>query len=489
MSKDEAKRVREIRASVVEVRLPDSQQEIEVRGSQSSDIMTPLWDPKYWSELTEKVVRLKSSVSIMARTVVGLGYDVVVDDKWASAHDHVMARAKAKEMAAELEQMLNASGAREHLRRVKWDEEATGSGYLEVIRAGVHDRRILRICHARATVTRRTKKGMFVQEIVSSQGGKKLRKYFAPFGSASLYDQATGRMIGENDLQAVMEGRIRVATEIIQTQLYSPLDPWYGAPRASGADKDCAVIRQAGRRNSSFLSNDATPRMAVLVSGGDDEDYEEVEKACRVFVRNLREDENMPRILVLGAQSQNPNKTTKVEIKELGATSTDTGFVELSKDSKENIREAFGLAKILYGTADEVNKASALATYKASVETVIWPEQDRWETGILQEIAENFHPAVRIALRRIESADAEEFMQRLTTMANTGAFSINEMRDEAGYPGADDAEGTGFVDMPVALVRIQAPMTPDAVMALTKQLRTRYEEINKARSEMPMHPE
>lgn len=461
------------RAAVIDVPQPESRQlPPEAKLLSGSGIIKPTWDPLAWAEITEKVTRLKTSVSIMARTTVGLGYDIEIDDEWAANHNHVDSLSRAAQAKGLLREMLADSEAVEQFRRAKYDEEATGSGYLEIIRSGGPGKQITRIVHARATAMRRTLSGAFVQYMPSTG---KLR-YFPMFGSASRMDPTTGKLVEETAGQT-QEGPV---SEVIQTMLYSPVDPWYGAPRASGCDKDCQVIRQAGRRNSSFLSADATPRIAVMMEGGTAEDFAAVEAQCRKFVKTLREDENAPRILLLSATASRPNEKTAVRVQELGATNADSGFVELSKEAKENIREAFGLAKVLYGTADEVNKASALATLRASVETVIWPEQDRWERAILQSIATAFHPALRIVLRRPSSTDASEFEQRMNVLTEAGMLTLNELRTEAGYAALVDEDG--MTDMPVALIKLQAPMTPESLQAMQAMLTKTAAEVRHAKS-------
>lgn len=409
-----------VRDSVMKALVGGSKQIPDFDFSKVADVVPPKYNPAEWAEFIEMNTRAKASVRITSLNTVGLGWTVEsesFDDLTEPEQKKVDERWTA--LVALLEHPNPRDDFTTLIKRAKTDHLSTGNAYLEVVRDV--DRRIVQLFHMKSPTVRRTQADLYVQ--------KKFRqaRYFKPFGDERRIDWRNGKTLPAGTASSVYE-----ASEVIHLAFYSSADPWYGVPPAATAQVAIAGSFQVDRRNYDFFESDALPRFAVLISGGDDESLEAVEKGVTDFVAHVRGETKVSRALVLQGPAGRPGADkAQIEIKELGQYGQDATFREYRRDCNEEIREVFGLAKVLYGTADDVNRASALATLDATTRNVFWPQSKEWGAE-LSCIAREFHPSLRLVFVMATATDLLGLATITKTNAESGVFTVNELRLAAG---------------------------------------------------------
>lgn len=399
-------------------------------------VITPRYDPSTWAALVECSTRFKRCISILAHNTVGLGYSVGVDE---ALHDRMVDSEKFElEFQKEQLQLLLATPNPEVpfdtvLNLVKTDHESTGNGYLEMTRR-VADGKPGGLFHAQSAVTRITADdpSLFVQKKYTRD------RYFIPWGSDLVLNPGTGKPLNEAGMSEEDIAKAK-ASEMIHFKIYSPYDPVYGVPRASTADIAIQGLNKVDLRNVDFFDFEAMPRIIIAVEGGVKEDMEGLEDKISNFIAQNRGNTKSSRILYVQARAGRDGKSPKITIHELGKYDRDATFSEYRHAKEEEIREAFGIAKVFFGTADDVNRASAMVTAKATIENIFWPETLSYSYRLTQCIAREFHPALKIELQKADITDASLQAEIIRVYgSDLGVLTVNEVREFIGWEKLDD---------------------------------------------------
>jgi capsid portal protein len=454
----------------------EPQQSRQVQDSRTAwagnkDIIPPVYDPAEWAELCAGNARATSSINIICRNVLRMGWEVAIDQQWADSHKNPSEGVTAAMAKAKCEQMLRSpfpgQSFAEACTRAEKDRLSTGSGYIECIMDSTDRSTIIGLRHAPAKQTRRTGNGDFVQVGPTGQ-----YVYFTPLESHRELDSLTGKEWEDK------RGASR-ANRMIQVMNYGPEDPYYGVPVPAPAQVALMTSFALGLRNYRWFKNDTTPKMGVVMTGGKPADGNAVADAIAKFVKGVKGGEHSRVLMLHAAQAIQGAAPPTLTITEFGkGQGTDTTYDSSMAAANEEIRECFGLAKIFYGTSDDVNRASALTTMKASVEGVFWPTAELWE-GALAPIAKRFHPALQIHFVRQQSTDKAETAEQARVEADTGAVSINELRETFGWEPITDDD---LANVPLALLRQKADPTPAQASAFAEQVRSMGRIIRAAKS-------
>lgn len=429
-------------AAQVSRQLPDSAYEFGSRA-----IARP-YNPILWAQLLEKNTRYAACVDAMARNTVGLGWRVVPVKKLGGDTPPEV-RAAVQEEARELEELFGNPNDEmpftKLMKLVKTDEESTGTGYLEVTRnfagkpASLH--------HVPSHTCWVDRLGGFIQQ----RNGQ--TRYFKSFGDQRDKDFETGRVGEPGSLPPE-----RRATEIVNFKIYSPRDSFYGIPRVVSAAPAVTGNRLAAVRNAAFFENDAVPRLAILISGG-----HLSEKAGENIKSFLASDGKGPsrahRVLVVEAEGKKvalgKQEPVRVSLEKLTVGETDdASFQQYRKANDDEIREAFRLGSIFLGTTEDVNRASAIASRKITIEQVFLPDQIEHEYVINHTIVRAMGARnVRFEFLRHRSTDPADTADADDIHARHGALTPNDIRQERGLdPYPPDA---GYGDLPFDLAKLQ----------------------------------
>lgn len=434
-----------------------SQQLDEFQQLASGEFVPPKYNPSVWAQAMTQNTRLARCIRSYARNTVGLGWHVEplhpVTPDTAEKEKKVIT-----EQTEILRNLFNFPNQKmpfsEICYHMKIDEEATGNGYLEVVRNNAG--KIVRLYHAPSTTIRRRllkpegNQAPKVYGYLQIRGSQK--RYFKEFGDKRVMNALTGEFYeSENKALPVAER----ATEILQFMVYDPSSSYYGGPRYVSASPAISGNRQAAIRNVSFFENDAVPRMAVLVSGGHltQESMQQIED----FVRGkARGSEKAHRVMILQVEAskvgfQQQNKTM-IELKPLTVGVTeDASFQTYREANDEEVREIFGMAPVFFST-ENVNKASAAVSRSITNEQEFEPDRIAKEYTLNQTVVmdlltshlgndpktpddpdemEEYRSQIRVQLRfaRPVLTDPLDQARMDQIYASLGAMTPNELRE------------------------------------------------------------
>jgi len=415
------------------------------------EIIEPPTNPLVWAAAMERNTRLHRAIHTYARNTVGLGWEIVPvidlnEDTPQADLDRI-----AKE-TAKLEALLLHPNREMPFTTlvylVKIDEEATGNGYIEVTRNNAGE--IDGLYHAPSHTIRLLKQGRGFVQIRGS-----VKRYFKHFGDERAIDATTGKEAAGG--RGLPPGRR--ATELIHFKVYCPRSSFYGLPRFVAAAPAIAGNRLAAQRNVAFFENDAVGRLAITVSGGrltaDSIDM------IKQFLAKGKGPENAHRVMVLQSESKKIGiGDSKAQINVVPLTvgvTEDASFLGYRHANDEEIREAFGIAKVFF-TTEDVNRATAAVSRQITNEQEFEPDRLDKEFRINHTIlhAPPFEAElVEFRFMRPKISDPMDRAKIEDLYARHGALTPNDLRDSLGldpYP-----EEFAFADkpLPVALLELQ----------------------------------
>lgn len=246
--------------------------------------------------------------------------------------------------------------------------------------------------------------------------------------------------------------------------------------------KECKCIRVNSKDNLFVIDDNILthncPRLAVLVMGGalDDVTVETMKK----FFKQGKGKENYGRVLVVQASARNANNpdvkppVIKMEPLTVGKTD-DQSFGQYLQDSREEVREAFRISSIFFGTSDDVNRAAAFTMREMTISQVFAPESNalsyflndtlvrRWAVskGYLTldkagKVKDNSKLEVQIGFKLPETMSDKDKSEMFTSYAAAGGLSCNDIRDILNLPRID--KDWANIPQSLAVVMMQMQM-------------------------------
>jgi capsid portal protein len=452
----------------------------------AGEFVPPKYKPDIWAQAPAQNTRLARCIRSFARNTVGLGWHIeplhpVTPDTPEEEKREIAWQTEA------LRTIFNFPNEKMPLTEtaylMKWDEEATGNGYWEVVRNNAG--KITRIYHAPAvTMRKRVMKGegdglTAIYGFIQIRGNQK--RYFKEFGDKRVMNAKTGKWHdGESSLPP--EDR---ATEIVPFLIYDPTSSYYGAPRYVPSSTAIAGNRQSALRNVTFFENDAVPRMALLVSGGrlTQESTQQIEDFMRG--KGKGGGDQVHRVMIIqvepskiGFQQQNK---TMVELKPLTVGVTeDASFQTYRAANDEEVREVFGLAPVFFST-ENVNKASAAVSREITNEQEFEPDRLAKEYIINQTIVSDilcalmgnnpmtedepdamveYRKKIRVQFRfaRLTLTDPLDQARMDQIYASLGAMTPNELRERIGKPPFPKDFFFADKPLPIAMAELSASL-------------------------------
>jgi len=406
------------------------------------EYVQPRFNPDVWAAAMEQNTRLGRAIRAYSRNTVGLGWYVEAIHELKPESDKEEYKLVVEE-TRRLKRLFNQPNKQMPLTQlfylVKIDEEATGNGYIEVVRNG--GGAICALYHVPSVTMRvRVQKGKegkdrVIGGFVQIRGNQK--RYFKEFGDNRVMDAEKGEYVQ----QLALEKR---ATEIVHFKVYSPTSTWYGAPRYVSASPAVAGNRLAAIRNVSFFENDAVPRMALMVSGGR-LTPDSVQMIEDFFKNKQRGVENAHRVMVIQAETQKvgfqqQGEAVKIQMQPMTVGVTeDASFETYRKSNDEEVREAFGISQVFF-SSENVNKSSAQVSREITNEQEFEPDRLEKEYIINQSIVNDIlgdDCRVRFRFERPKLTDPLDTARMDQTYASLGALTPNELRESIGkarYP-------------------------------------------------------
>lgn len=445
---------------------------------ESNEVIPPPIDVDLAAAMLEKSTRLNRAVHTYARNVVGLGFHIVPNIDLSESTDEE--KAKFKQEKRTLETLLESPNPDMPLVNLlfltKLDQEATGNGYIEVVRNGSGV--IQNLFHMPSiTVRVRTEDKGFVQ-IVDDK-----RRFFKKFGDNRIMDCDTGEFVS-NPIPIAKQ-----ATEVLHFKIPCVRSCFYGLPRWVPSIPAITGNRLAAIRNVSFFENDTTPRMIITINGGgrlSPDSVEEIRKFLNVRAKGV---ENAHRVAVIQLDQKRTNYTDNTPAAQINitpltvGTAEDASFLNYRLANDEEIRESFGIGKVFF-TLDDVSRAGGRISRMITNESEFEPDRVYWEWEINQKIVKDFGlEFARFKLARPDLSDALETAKIDKLLADAGALSPNDIRQRHSMPNFPDS--FDFATKPIRVAMEEAK--PPTLKPLTSGPLS--ETAEQEREENLQHPE
>lgn len=292
-------------------------------------------------------------------------------------------------------------------KRLRYDLEATGNAYIEVVRNKMNyitqlthlptsevrllkrgsptkvkmKRRISPIAYSSYDIKRRFRR--FAQK---AEGSNKV-VYFKEVGDPRLMSSRTGVYYADfKDMQLNEAEHDEVATEVIHLSIYDPRSP-YGMPRWQGATMAVLGGRAAEEVNYNYFDEKTIPPGFLLVSGaplkhGADKKIEQYMKD------HLKGRRNFWTIMVIEAHmkelgpGEQPPRARIEWVPMTDQNQSDALFQNYDERNGEKIGNMFRLPKLLRGEMKDFNRSTATEALNYAEHQVFEPERQAFDEVI-----------------------------------------------------------------------------------------------------------
>lgn len=353
-------------------------------------LIKPPFDPRRLEELVQTNNTLPSCVDAMVTNVDGTGWEIErLDGEKMSDSDQKRVK-PAIEFFNQCAPMLSFRTLRMQMRR---EMEATGCGYIEIIRnvvgevvfAGPLEAKMMRIGRldgdpvpVEVTMTRGGKEVKFTQYKRERRFAQKVGEHlmwFKEFGASRDLNKYTGLWAPAGTTLPADQR----ATEVLFFTLDPDISTPYGVPRWINQTPSVIGSRKAEEHNLEFFENGGIPPYLVVVEGG-----KLAEKTVEAVRTALNQKGAHARVQVIEAFSTSGSldgtTNVRVKVERFGAERTnDAMFQMYDKDCENRIRRSFRLPEILIGKTEQMNFATAHASYLVAEAQVFKPERDEFD--------------------------------------------------------------------------------------------------------------
>jgi HK97 family phage portal protein len=237
--------------------------------------------------------------------------------------------------------------------------------------------------------------------------------------------------------------------EVIQGRFPNPLNPYRGLGPVQSVLTEVDAARSAGEWNRNFFTNAARPDGVLQADHAlSDEEWNTLTERWREAHRGVG---RAHRIAVLEAG---------VTWVPTSSTVKDMDFPNLRNVSRDLIREAWGIHKIMLGNSDDVNRANAQTGEEVFANWSVSPRLDRWRDVLNTQFLPLFGSA----------GDGVEFDYVYPLPANREQDNAELMAKsqaalwltQAGYDQADVLEAVGLPAMGATAPPLSGPSAGDA---------------------------
>ena len=407
----------------------------------------PPYNLEYLTLLNEVSVTRQACIAALATNTVGLGFQIV--KLQASIKDDVLAtvagkiRRKLNEWA-----MKDGKTFTQLLYAVKYDEETTGNGFIEVERDRLG--RIVGLYHIPAfTMRRKRDKKGWIQErpgaLPTLMGKDTKGGYVEFYNFGDKFDPDTQEMRPQRD---------PFINEVIWFSQYAARTSFYGLPRDIAVLPTYAGDEMARNHNVKYLTNAAVPELALVFEVdaaamerifGDQPVRIEVPEEVKVqieehFRYNLSSPHYQPGIFHLPMG-------VRLRIERLSQPNRDAGWAQYRNANKAEALRAWRTPAVIIGDADAAQYATASVQKHIYLEQVVEPEQRTYAERLMNFLWPELHGIDNASLEDT-GVDPEWFALRFLKMSvadkavdatvhnvylTTGVLDADEVREEIGY--------------------------------------------------------
>jgi len=416
-----------------------------------------------WAIAPEISTRLAACVQIRATNAAGLGYElepkkrykrIIERSRKEMTEDEKKQLEELKRNIEDESQLIEDFLDDPHptmpfsviLKEVIGDREVIGNGYLAVHRSltkTTKDGDYLPIGLERIVgqTVRIKKKGGFV----AIDKNRKVT-HFKDWGDKDVVDKNTGiKTSGLTKPELI-------ARELIHFKVAGYRESSYGIPRHLSTAPAIAGSRFAGERNSTFFENDATPRIAIVVSGPYRLSKESREDIKEFLERKGKGTKNTGRIMIIQAGTREGSMTEKEDVKiefhklTVGIAE-DAGYLKYQDRNDGEISEVFGLHPVFF--ASDITRAGGSVGRSITNDQTFEPDIAEIEFILNKTLMRAMGIKILwLKLVRPKKTDFEGLATIYKKMERTGGITPNDIRDYLGKPRFTE----NWADMPLPLV-------------------------------------
>lgn len=424
---------------------------------QQNQIVQPKYDPKLLADLMERNTYHYRASKTKAKDTVGLGWNLVP-----------LVEHPSEKQKAQIEQLLHYPHPDQTLEEIftQWmeDYEATGNGYLEVIK---NQEVVVGFEHIPAHTMRRHKDEV---RYVQVRGNRK--RWFKKIGTKEAIDVITGEIRG--DLSEEQQ-----ANEIIHIMNYTSGSDYYGSPDILPALGALLGDEHRQSYNIDFFENYAIPSYAVTVAGAE-LDEETMERIRQYFQKDLKE--NRHSTLVLSAPNPlGDGPAVEFQFEKLAVDVSEASFRLYRMDNRDEVLAAHGVPPYRMGIAETGSLGGSTAVESTEIykDSIIQPRQQMIESRINRHILRDALGITDWSFRfnEIDTRDEERDTQIYQMLFQMGAITPNQIREKLGeermeHPLMDQTFIGG-----VPLDQIQLPRGQSELIAEIKSLHHRLLDV------------
>ncbi len=389
--------------------------------------VSPPIDPQILAQLYSRSVAHKACVDAKAVNTVGLGWKF--EPKAGTDPGDPSIEELTEQLTAWLELLARRDGETfsDLLLAAKKDEESVGWAAIEISRNGKGQADGFYHVHS-YTLRRRKDKDGWVQKVAGDY------VYFRNYGTAAKDTKSPDRFEGANELLIVGET--------------APDSPFYPLPDHVPALGDIAGDEAAQAYQLQFFKNNAVPRMAIVVEGGElDEDTKTY--LLEYMREGIRGDAHKT-LIIQGKEPSAPGKPeSKIRIEKLTVgTREEADFMEYRRFVVGQVIMAHRVSPSKVTIVENANLANSKDQDKTFKEQVVKPDQDRWEKRIQWLLEDEFGADIPLRFEFTEMDLADEEQIARTRTHYMGALTNNEVRSFIDHGDAGMDPDTGAVTDP-----------------------------------------
>lgn len=382
-------------------------------------------------------------IETISTNTVGLGYDLVVDvshEREVSDPSADIASAHAQlESLARRDTRLNTPSFTELLRAVKYDEEETGWGFIEVSR-DVRTGALSGLFHVPSWRMRRMKRDDGYLMLDHHGSGLDNPTPFYEYGTKVAYDDA-GKPT--NKLQ---KGRQWDVNEVLCWRLYTSESRDYGLPRDVAMAIEYLGDKLSKESNVSFFDSSGTPPTVIFVQGEENKDgtgkvtFKVPQETADRIAGTLKSDSgHRHRVAIIPVPPG-----TKTAVEKLGEFSDrDVGFTQYRQDNARRTVSSFRLQPIFVPAVSDQGRYTAEVQRAITLEQLFDPEQRRYEEDLTESLLRELGLGhLRLRFKRLAVEDDKTRRDSAQAMGEVGAITRREYRAAHGFgPIPEAAEG------------------------------------------------
>ncbi len=445
--------------------------------NQGALLLAPPFNPATLQSLVTKNNILAQCIEAMEVNIDGTGYEIEATDPKASESDDA---ANKKKLTAFFKEPFPLWGFTEMRRKLRYDMESTGNGYLEVLRnAG---RQIIFLRWADSKLMRLVRLDDPVEvEVELDRDGEKVKAkiltrerrycqllgteqiFFKEFGSKRKLHRKTGKW--ESEGNPVPDDQ--QATEMLHFTVHKDARTPYGLPRWINQLPSVLGSRKAEEFNLDFFDSGAIPPAAIFLQGG--QVTEQVGDQLRAYFGPKNKEPN--RVAVVEVQSTSGTIDSaghvQVKVERFGDNQKDAMFTNYDDKCEAHVRTAFRLPPLFVGKAQDYNFATAMVGYMVTEAQVFGPERTEFDEivnrTIVKELGiedykfvskpltiQNIDAQLKALELAKDKSDGENFVEEVNSLTGLNLEYSKEVEQQALSAGKLGPDGKPIVD-PIAV--------------------------------------